>query len=41
MSLERLSGAPELAEQWCQRLATAVPQTRVLLLLAGTGYGSR
>jgi len=36
LSLERLSGAPELAEQWCQRLAAAVPQTRVLLLLAGT-----
>ena len=36
MSLERLSGAPELAGQWCQRLAAAAHQTRVLLLLAGT-----
>ncbi|UPM51091.1 TIGR00303 family protein [Synechococcus sp. A10-1-5-1] len=36
MTLERLSGACDVAERWCELLATAAAQTRVLLLLAGT-----
>ena len=37
MTLHRLSGAPQPADRWCERLRAGAGTTRVLLLLAGTG----
>jgi uncharacterized protein (TIGR00303 family) len=36
LTLQRLSGDPLQADQWCHRIAAAAEATRVLLLLAGT-----